>query len=61
MRKLNIMPGLSLQQFSYTGTGKARNTSRYKWELLDPDADMNYLSHQMPVDGVEIIFCLARF
>ncbi|XP_073268935.1 ent-kaurenoic acid oxidase 1-like [Populus alba] len=28
----------------------------YKWELLDPDADMNYLSHQMPVDGVEIVF-----
>ncbi|KAG6753998.1 hypothetical protein POTOM_042006 [Populus tomentosa] len=26
------------------------------WELLDPDADMNYLSHQMPVDGVEIVF-----
>ncbi|KAI5569081.1 hypothetical protein BDE02_12G054700 [Populus trichocarpa] len=28
----------------------------YKWELLNPDADMIYLSHPLPVDGVEIVF-----
>ncbi|CAI0399245.1 unnamed protein product [Linum tenue] len=26
----------------------------YKWELLNPDAPMIYLSHQIPTDGVEI-------
>ncbi|XP_061355136.1 ent-kaurenoic acid oxidase 2-like [Gastrolobium bilobum] len=28
----------------------------YKWELLNPNADMIYLSHPAPVDGVEVKF-----
>ncbi|XP_044486871.1 ent-kaurenoic acid oxidase 1-like isoform X2 [Mangifera indica] len=28
----------------------------YKWELLNPDAEIMYLSHPKPVDGVEINF-----
>ncbi|KAJ4721031.1 Cytochrome P450 family ent-kaurenoic acid oxidase [Melia azedarach] len=26
----------------------------YKWELLNPDADMNYLPYPIPADGVEV-------
>ncbi|XP_065860878.1 ent-kaurenoic acid oxidase-like [Euphorbia lathyris] len=28
----------------------------YKWELVNPDADITYLPHPIPVDGVEITF-----
>ncbi|PQQ08242.1 ent-kaurenoic acid oxidase [Prunus yedoensis var. nudiflora] len=28
----------------------------YKWELLNPDAELIYLSHPRPVDGVDITF-----
>ncbi|KAI9175057.1 hypothetical protein LWI28_026756 [Acer negundo] len=28
----------------------------YKWELVNPDAEIIYLSHPIPVDGVEIKF-----
>ncbi|KAM7273973.1 hypothetical protein ACFE04_028637 [Oxalis oulophora] len=28
----------------------------YKWELVNPNAEMIYLSHQKPVDGVEVFF-----
>jgi ent-kaurenoic acid hydroxylase len=28
----------------------------YKWKLLNPDAEMIYLCHQMPIDGVEVEF-----
>ncbi|WCJ32581.1 cytochrome P450 family 88 subfamily A polypeptide 3 [Euphorbia peplus] len=28
----------------------------YKWELVNPDADIIYLPHPIPVDGVEITF-----
>ncbi|GKV14134.1 hypothetical protein SLEP1_g25047 [Rubroshorea leprosula] len=28
----------------------------YRWELLNPDAEMIYLSHPKPVDGVEVKF-----
>ncbi|XVF09154.1 hypothetical protein REPUB_Repub07fG0067200 [Reevesia pubescens] len=28
----------------------------YRWELVNPDAEMIYLPHQKPVDGVEISF-----
>ncbi|KAK4837324.1 hypothetical protein QYF36_004568 [Acer negundo] len=28
----------------------------YKWELVNPDAEINYLPHPMPVDGVEVKF-----
>ncbi|KAK3024013.1 hypothetical protein RJ639_045033 [Escallonia herrerae] len=28
----------------------------YKWELINPESEMSYLSHPKPVDGVEISF-----
>ncbi|XP_059638783.1 ent-kaurenoic acid oxidase-like [Cornus florida] len=28
----------------------------YKWELVNPSAEMSYLPHPKPVDGVEIVF-----
>ncbi|XP_021855723.2 ent-kaurenoic acid oxidase 1 [Spinacia oleracea] len=28
----------------------------YKWELLNPGARVNYLSHPLPIDGLEITF-----
>ncbi|GFZ03648.1 hypothetical protein Acr_16g0002720 [Actinidia rufa] len=28
----------------------------YKWELVNPNAEMSYLSHPKPVDGAEIVF-----
>jgi len=28
----------------------------YKWELVNPDAEISYLSHPKPADGVEIAF-----
>ncbi|WCJ19467.1 Cytochrome P450 88A1 [Euphorbia peplus] len=28
----------------------------YKWELVNPDADITYLPHPIPTDGVEITF-----
>ncbi|KAM7272220.1 hypothetical protein ACFE04_026883 [Oxalis oulophora] len=28
----------------------------YKWELVNPNAEIIYLSHQKPVDGVEVFF-----
>ncbi|PON47603.1 Cytochrome P450 [Parasponia andersonii] len=31
-------------------------STKYKWELLNPDAGIAYLPHQKPVDGVEISF-----
>ncbi|KAM1026106.1 hypothetical protein ACFX13_039787 [Malus domestica] len=26
----------------------------YKWELINPDAEMIYLPHPKPIDGVDI-------
>ncbi|WJX30932.1 ent-kaurenoic acid monooxygenase [Trifolium repens] len=28
----------------------------YKWELINPNADITYLPHPTPIDGVEVKF-----
>nr|XP_043614349.1 ent-kaurenoic acid oxidase 1-like [Erigeron canadensis] len=46
----NMLARLQLAIFLYhLSTG-------YKWELVNPDAKMKYLSHPKPEDGVEITF-----
>lgn len=30
--------------------------NEFRWELLNPDAELIYLPHPRPVDGVEITF-----
>ncbi|CAL9017506.1 unnamed protein product [Prunus brigantina] len=41
----------------HLSTGYKRpNPTHHFWELLNPDAELIYLSHPRPVDGVDITF-----
>ncbi|KAM7475595.1 hypothetical protein LguiB_022838 [Lonicera macranthoides] len=46
----NMLARMQLAIFlHYLATG-------YKWELMNPNAEISYLSHPKPADGVEIVF-----
>lgn len=40
--------------YQYAFTNEHYVLEFFRWELVNPDAEMSYLAHPKPVDGVDI-------